>query len=398
MEIIIGKPYIRPMEERNSSLLCSDLEGIGKPFTLWYEVDERYAQYLCTERADAFLIGLLPYAMAHSLEGDPLVVKCKAPISEQLYYQLHSHYIPTLVKCIGWYHNIEIKCELDSKKLESKNAVGAGVSGGVDSWYTLLKSKRCNSQKYQISHGAYFEFDPNGIFDGELQNKMREMARNVCSLNNIAFVNIKSNICKDIYRIPHGAIITWMFFSYAGALQKLFSIFYTSSTHSYKSFKIIGDRSERYKLLNVHCLSNENITFYTPGSDMTRHERTSYIADYDFPRKILVVCNLPRVEKGILQNCSKCSKCTQTMIDLDLADKLDYFRDVFDVKAYRDNPNYYLGYLSFKGKKDPFVKETLEKFKEYNRAFPFGARIAGFFKWVNHGFKRGNPLRYIYRP
>ena len=87
------------------------------------------------------------------------------------------------------------------------------------------------------------------------------------------------------------------------------------------------------------------------------------------------------------------------MIDLDLVDKLDYFNDIFDVEAYRKNRDYYWGYLAFKGKKnDTFVEETLDLFKKQKRHFPLSARIAGFRKWVKNGFKRGNPLKYTYRP
>jgi hypothetical protein len=396
MKITIGAPYI--MCTGGGYSLCSDIEGINNSFTLWYEVDEEYKQYLCTERADAFLIGLLPYAMAHSSTSDPLVVVCEAPVSEQLFYQLNVHYIPTLVRCIDWYHNIIIKCNLNHTKLDSLNAVGTGVSGGVDSWYTLLKSKQENSPRYQITHGAYFEFDPEGIFDDELQNEMRKMAKNICVEYGITFINIKSNICKDVYHVAHEAIITCMLLSYIIVLQKMFSIFYISSSYPYRNFKILDYSSEHYELLNVHCLSNENLSFYTPGSEVTRYEKTEYIADYDLPKRYLMVCRDPKVENGILKNCSRCSKCTRTMIQLDLAGKLDYFYDVFNVKAYRDDTDYYLGYLIFKGNKDDFVADTLDKFKQLRKPFPFSARIAGFKKWVKNGFKRGNPLQYNYRP
>ena len=397
MKIQIGTPYIT-IEEGGNYSLCADIEGINEPFTLWYKVSEEYSKYLCTERADAFLVGILPYAMAHSTDKDQLVIVCQAPVSEQLYYQLSLHYIPTLAKNIEWYDLIRIECELDHTKLDSLNAVGTGVSGGVDSWYTILKSKQENSPAYKITHGAYFEFDPEGIFDGERQNKMRELSRNICKENEIAFVDIKSNICKDIYRVAHEAIISCMLFSYVITLQKLFSQFYISSSYPYNRFKIVDYSCEHYELLNVHCLSNENISFYTPGSEVTRYEKTEYIADYDLPKKLFLVCRAPKVENAILKNCSRCSKCTRTMIQLDLAGKLDHFNDIFNVKAYRDDPDYYLGYLIFKGKSDDFVAETLEKFKELNKPFPISARIAGFKKWVNNGFKRGNPMQYSYRP
>lgn len=392
MKIMIGAPYIK------GTRLCSNIEGINDPFTLWYEVKKEYKKYLCTERADGFLIGILPYAMARSSDNDPLTIVCQAPVSEQLYYQLCTHYIPTLAKCIEWYHNIRIECELDHTKLNSFNAVGTGVSGGVDSYYTMLKSKQGNPPGYQITHGVYFEFDPKGNFDGEISGKMRELSEIICSEYGIEFIDIKSNICEKVFYVAHGAIITPMFLSYVFALQKLFAKYYFSSGRTYDSFKIVLHASSLYDLLNMHLLSTENIDLYSTGSEAIRHEKTNYIADFDLPRKYFMVCLSPKVEKGILKNCSRCSKCTRTMIHLDLVDKLDYFNDIFDVEAYRKDRDYYWGYLSFKGKKDQYVAETLNLFKKQKRHFPLSARIAGFRKWVKNGFKRGNPLQYDYRP
>jgi hypothetical protein len=397
MDIVIGKPYIRRIEERNAFQLCSDIQGVGEPFTLWYEVENNIKEYLFTERSDAFLIGLLPYAMAHSTDRNPLIIKCEAPVSEKLYYQLKAHYIPALSKNIIWYHNVKIETELENKLFKSAYAVGTGVSGGVDSFYTLLNSKE-NSCRFQITHGLYFEYDPSELFYNEMNNKMRELSQNICLEFGINFVSIKSNICSKVYHVAHEAIITCMLLSYVYSLQKLFKIYYFSSGHTYDSFKIVSHSSELYNLLNVHCLSTESMYLYTTGSEVIRWEKTNYIADFDLPRKYLMVCRSPKVINGVLKNCSRCSKCTRTMIDLDLVGKLNYFSSIFDVGAYRKNPNYYLGYLSFKGKKDAYVAETLNLIKNTGKHFPICARIAGIKKLIKNGFKRGNPLQYDYRP
>lgn len=397
MLISIGQVYIKNDEEGGVSRLCADISGINDDFTLYYEVDKKYKSYLCIERADCFLIGILPYAMAHSRKDDIMVVKCVTPISEQLYYQLTVHYIPTLTDSIDWYNNIKIECKTEHNILPSANAVCVGASGGVDSWYTILKSNE-NTENYKITHGVYLDYDSNEKFYGDPQNARRNMVKNICIESGIEFINIKSNICHKIYHIAHEAIVACMLLSYFHAVSKLFKIVFYSSTYKYTEFAFKNYSSEFHQLFNTSFLSTENLSIYTPGSDVERYRKTAYIANYELPRKYLSVCLTPSAQNGVSKNCSKCAKCTITMIDLDLAGKLDLFSDVFDVEAYRKDRNYYWGYLVFKGKKDTFVKETFELMKNKKIKFPLSARIAGIKKIIKKGFKRGNPIQYTYRP
>jgi len=59
-------------------------------------------------------------------------------------------------------------------------------------------------------------------------------------------------------------------------------------------------------------------------------------------QKNLTVCLNPQQEKG---NCGCYAKCTRTMTELETADALDSFSDVFDVKTFRMNPGYHWGYV-----------------------------------------------------
>ena len=62
--IIINKPYI---EIHNGKARCNcDIIFNKEKKTLWFEVEKKYSEYLCTERADAYLIGLLHYAMQNN--------------------------------------------------------------------------------------------------------------------------------------------------------------------------------------------------------------------------------------------------------------------------------------------------------------------------------------------
>lgn len=89
--LIIGKPKIEKLDNR--ARLCSKISENGKPsYTLWFDVDAKYADYL-TESADAFVVALLPYAMNNSLN-----ISAEAKMSKQLCFQLNEIFIPVLTK------------------------------------------------------------------------------------------------------------------------------------------------------------------------------------------------------------------------------------------------------------------------------------------------------------
>ena len=80
-KIIISYPHIITHNSLHR-LLCS-ITIVGEKSELWVSVEDKYSQYLCSERSDAFLIGLLPVAMRRGLD-----IVCEAPVSEKLLFQL----------------------------------------------------------------------------------------------------------------------------------------------------------------------------------------------------------------------------------------------------------------------------------------------------------------------
>ena len=129
---------IHTENEGTLSRLCADINISGKDggiSTVWYEVENEWAQYLCDERADAFVVAILPLAMAF---GHDIKVEGK-PLSERLYWQLEQIYIPALAKFSKYYRPIKINCSLDAKVFDSF-AVGTGFSDGVDSFFTFYNN------------------------------------------------------------------------------------------------------------------------------------------------------------------------------------------------------------------------------------------------------------------
>ena len=129
----IGKPYIEQTEA--GSRLYSQIFLDGKPvYTVWYEVESKYAPYLCTERVDGLVVNLLLYAMEH---GYDLSSECE--MSEKLHYQLVEYLIPSISANIQKYGTIDIIAPLTKKPICSVGGIGACLSGGVDSFYSLSR-------------------------------------------------------------------------------------------------------------------------------------------------------------------------------------------------------------------------------------------------------------------
>lgn len=86
--LFIGEPYIAQNGDR-SRLVCDIEINRRETRTVWFEVDREYEKYLCTERSDAYVIGLLNWAMRgtrHNLRGagQRRTVVCFARISYSL--------------------------------------------------------------------------------------------------------------------------------------------------------------------------------------------------------------------------------------------------------------------------------------------------------------------------
>lgn len=77
--IIIDIPYIETNELK--SRVINNITIDGKIHKIWFEVDNEYKDFLCVERDDAYLIGVLGFAMRNNHN-----ILCKTPITDELLY------------------------------------------------------------------------------------------------------------------------------------------------------------------------------------------------------------------------------------------------------------------------------------------------------------------------
>ncbi|MCR5487749.1 MAG: hypothetical protein K6F35_09515 [Lachnospiraceae bacterium] len=152
--IVIGKPEIQ--KENEMVKLISHISGDFVNKDLYFEVEEKYELLLCKERIDAFFVALIPYLLYRSEEQEKLLVCCEAPLSQKLFYQVTQLLFPALSHSIDYFHNIEIESELENSIYERfKKGAATGVSGGVDSFYTLEKSRKEYDKEYKVRYGFF---------------------------------------------------------------------------------------------------------------------------------------------------------------------------------------------------------------------------------------------------
>lgn len=367
----IGKPYVVDYDE-NCARLCAELFLDGeKVYDVWYEADKKYKDYLCYERADGFVVTLLLYAMEHSYD-----IVCDQCMSSELYYSLTTYLIPAIAKNVKKYHRIKIKASTTSELLPSAHAVGASVSGGVDSFYTLLKHYNKDKKEFNVTHLAFFNAGASGAKGGDLARERYkeriEWIKGVSDELKLDMVCVDTNINEFLLQ-PHEPTHTFRTLAIPLMMQKLFSKYYFASGFEYDQFEFAEAAIARYDMLNVQNLSTPNLKFYLSGAEASRNKKLEYISNHPITYDKLNVC------VAEAHNCGKCDKCIRTMLELYGLKKLDLYKETFDVDYfYKHKSDYFKVMLALKNwKTNPVHKDWEEVYQLVKNDVTIPNRISG---------------------
>lgn len=322
----ISAPKIEMQDGR--AVLGAEITREGMPSFLCQLIyPAEYLEYLCDERADAFLVSILPYAMQHGFD-----IQCEAPVSEKLLHQIKSYYIPVLAQAQQNFSFITVEAQPDSRNLNTGKAVGTGLSCGVDSFYSALRYLQPDVEPdYRLTHVVSMNVGSFGYQGGDFSRKwFREeliKARRVAQKLGLPLIEIDSNL-MEFYQQNHATSGTFRMVGAILGLQKLFAVYYISAGFSLKLFDISSESNADYDLFNLMSASNESTMFYSSGVEATRFQRTRFISDFPVTYSELTVCL-----KGNT-NCGRCEKCLRTIGALYVLDKLDDYQGSFDVEYF----------------------------------------------------------------
>jgi len=379
----MSKLTIKQVYRKGNQLICNYVLD-GDVHGLYAKVEDEYSSFLTEDRADGFFV-----ICAYKCIKEGWDLESEVPVSTRLLYQVQ-HYMKNVYSETFEQKQSNIKAPFIDKVLPSAGGVGTGITCGVDSLYTI--ATHCNIDNmqclplYNITHLVLLNVGSHdiGVEDAEsLYSNRIELGRSFCKEYGFNFVNIDTNF-KDFlsydYTEYHGIVNG----STILLLQKLFKIYYSSSSYKISEFKLNRYDVSQFELFNLAVLSTDNTIFYTTGGDISRYEKVRLLSKWKPSYNYLNVCNAHNY------NCSRvdCVKCCRTIIELDVLNALDNYNNVFDIDKYEKNKYEYLAELYARKvlRHDHYAIELWDDLKKkYN--IPFNYKLKAIVRFIRKRLK-----------
>lgn len=348
--IAIGRPYVSIEDgaaSLNAKVSVDNLQAV-----LWLKVDGGYADCLCDERSDAFLLGLLPYAMQYRHD-----IHCEAPVTRRLRDQIEQCFLEPYCLVNPGTYKPAIKCCAAGEVAHVRDAIATGVSCGVDSLHVF-------ATRPGITHGCVFNMFVRNHMRGEKERKLmwanaRERARRFCRDAGVELVEVDTNFDKGIFPgLVYEYHVTFANLFAIYGLQKLFSLYFVASGSAAGNWTLqtpLTDDCAHYDHVLLPAASLSRIMIRLCGAE-DRLDKVRKLTGYEPAKNHLNAC-WECVDGGT--NCTfRCGKCKRTLLELEALDAVEDFRKVFDLEYYsRNKRDYFLEYYSGLKRKDEYVLE-----------------------------------------
>ncbi len=198
--------------------------------------------------------------------------------------------------------------------------VGTFFSGGVDSFFTLLRHQEEITDLILI-HGFDFTLD-----NEKLRREASAACRTVAERFAKNLVEVETNVRPFLVRHTawkwaHGAALAAVGLLLSSSFRKM----YIPASHTYDERFPWGSHSDLDPLW-----STSRLAFVHDGAEATRSQKVAAISRSDVALQTLRVC-LENHEGDY--NCGRCEKCLRTMVNLRIAGVLDRctsFREPLD--------------------------------------------------------------------
>ncbi len=335
--ITIGVPRIEIREGLAYQLCKVTMGEIEKE--IFFSVDEKYADYLCHERGDAYLIGLLNFAMRERCN-----IHSEVPLTAELVHQLQTELIPPVVQYSKNLYFPTITGELTDEPLPSAQKTATGCSCGIDS---LTAIKRMSEELGGLYKPDYLVINNVGAYGHHGKITEARYTQNVHNAQRFAtalgveLIITNSNFAEVF---PQNHYLTHIYSSsYAiFMLRKLWHRYYYASAGTSVEGRLNLKENEihppsYYDLIALPAFSISQLRVCNESALVSRFEKTRYLVDYPLAHKYLNVCL--RQGEG---NCGHCPKCTRTLWALDALGKLDAFSEILPISEYKAKRRSYL--------------------------------------------------------
>ena len=325
--------------------LCAEIERDGDTRTLWFGVEDRYAKYLLYERSDAFVIGLLQYAIrnGHDIESE-------APMTKRIYEQLTEQFLPCYNRMHGDFkqqlgHAVRISVPLADEIPAMAEAVGTGISCGVDSLHVFAAHA-------DVTHACIWNL--HGVTNDETAEKRKlgwenlvTRAKAFCDETGHQLIIGDTNFDRGCFEdIQFDGSTTYGNLFAVHSLQKLWSKYYVASTYSIEDFTLalhVTADPTHFEYLLFPFVSNGHLSIRMDAPALTRVEKVRDLISYAPAKKFLNVCW--DIHPDHRNGTWDCPKCMRTILNIWAWDALDEFKAVFDIDYVKAHPEEFLAEL-----------------------------------------------------
>lgn len=265
-------------------------------FKLWFSVP-----YEIENCGDPFLVSLLPTAMKN---GDDLEI-IDAPVSSYLIQQIDQ--IQNIWSRWFGYKPIRVTVKKTREDRPSSSNIGCFFTGGVDSFYSLLKNLKGERKPTHLLFAHGFDIP---LTDGVRYDMVKSRISSIAKTLDLVPVFPSSNIRQftdgncDWGLLQHGSALAGL----ALCMQNIFKTILIPATHIYSDELPWGS----HPLIDP-LWSTETLSFIHDGCEATRVQKIlREISRSDIALANLRVCWRTNKE----YNCGKCEKCLRTMLNL----------------------------------------------------------------------------------
>ncbi len=264
-----------------------------------HEVFFKSSDIRLTENAETILVfSILPC----------LSVRCNMRLDCEISRQLLNSTSKIMDIYCAWdssFNRIDIENAIPVEKDNpTENRVGVFFSGGVDSFYTLLRN-RDDITDIIFVHGFDLRLDETG-----LREKTAGMVRDVGANLGKNVIEIETNLREFLDHF-----VNWLSLGFGPALT---SVGHLLSPFFKKLFISAGDTYTYLVPQGSHVLldplwSSDSLEFVHYGIETSRVEKVAFISSFDIALQWLRVCS---GKANGAYNCGECTKCLRTMINL----------------------------------------------------------------------------------
>ena len=314
----------------------TEIENPFQEKTMWVAVEEKNADMLADNVYDPFV--LVPVILGMYYKQD---VHIDGNISPRLYHNMQHYLMNIFDRFSDRTSPISFTVNgFDTVTRGGVELVGTGISCGVDSLVTIYDNfVNENDPNFKINSLFFVNCGTHGDYEDPASHKKY---RDRVALNKTAAEElglpmylVNSNFHAYTHKIGEQKIGYLAIYSCVLSLQKCIKRYYTSSNLSYDEIAEFSKLSRDFDIAEYaesympHLIVTENFELVIDGCQYTRAEKTERISEWRFAQKHLNVCVLQA------DNCGCCNKCMWTLIPLEAIGKLENFKDVFNLNAYR---------------------------------------------------------------